>query len=277
MNMKKIALFSALALCLAGIASCVEDKVYDVASVSDIKNTVAYTEEDAVTVTAKVSALVSITNVNLKYKVGTEAEKTVPMLGITNMPMSCIYQGTIPAAPVGTKVVYRIEASTEGSTTSSPEVSYTVGEAPIDYTGLALNEINGNDKFIEIYNKGNDEIRIKGISLQKDGKDVWTASSAILKPGELILLYSTDVQADHAGHPADCFFDSGLSAKKAVKVELFDPKGNSLDCFNLVNFVKKAEASYSRVPDGTGDWYFTSATPAAKNANETSDKVEGLE
>lgn len=69
----------------------------------------------------------------------------------------------------------------------------------------------------------------------------------------------------------------GLSAKKAVKVELFDPKGGSLDCFNLVNFVKKASASYSRVPDGTGAWYFTSATPAAKNANETADKVEGLE
>ncbi len=60
-------------------------------------------------------------------------------------------------------------------------------------------------------------------------------------------------------------------------MELFDPKGNSLDCFNLVNLVKKAEASYSRVSDGTGEWYFTSVTPAAKNANETSDKVEGLE
>ncbi|HBH09086.1 MAG TPA: hypothetical protein DDX40_06780 [Rikenellaceae bacterium] len=272
MNMKKIALFSALALCLAGFASCVEDKVYDVASVSEIKNTVAYTEDDAVTVTAKISALVEITKVELKYKAGSESEKTVAMTGSKNE-----YSGTIPAAAVGTKVVYHIEASTEGNTMCSQEVSYTVGEVPIDYTGLALNELNGNDKFIEIYNKGKEEIRIKGISLQKDGKDVWTAPSAILKPGEFILLYSTDVQADHAEHPADYFFGSGLSAKKAVKVELFDPKGSSLDCFNLVNFVKKASASYSRVPDGTGEWYFTSATPSAKNANETSDKVEGLE
>ncbi len=272
MNMKKIALFSALALCLAGFASCVEDKVYDVASVSDIKNTVAYTEEDAVTVTAKVTALVEITKVELKYKTGSAAEKAVAMTGSKDE-----YSGTIPAAPLGTKVTYRIEASTDGSTMSSPEVSYTVGEVPIDYTGLALNEINGNDKFIEIYNKGNDEIRIKGIFLKKDDKDVWTAPSAILKPGEFILLYSEDVLADHADHPTDYFFGSGLSSKKAVKVELFDPKGNSLNCFNLVNFVKKASASYSRVPDGTGDWYFTSATPSAKNANETSDKVEGLE
>ena len=188
-----------------------------------------------------------------------------------------MYQGTIPAAPVGTKVVYHIEASTDGNTECSPEVSYTVGEVPIDYTGLALNELNGNDKFIEIYNKGKEDIHIKGISIQKDGKDVWTAPSAILKSGEFVLLYSTDVQADHAEHPEGYFFGSGLSAKKAVKVELFDPKGGSLDCFNLVNFVKKASASYSRVPDGTGAWYFTSATPAAKNANETADKVEGLE
>lgn len=272
MKMKKIALFSALALCLAGFVSCVEDKVYDVASVSDIKNTVAYTEEDDVTVTAKVTALVEITKVELKYKAGSEAEKTAPMTGSKNE-----YTGTIPAAPVGTKVVYRIEASTDGNTTSSQEVSYTVGDVPIDYSGLVLNELNGNDKFIELYNKGGEDIRIKGVSIQKDGKDVWTAPSAILKPGGFILLYSTDVQADHADHPADYFFDSGLSAKKAVKVELFDPKGGSLDCFNLVNYVKKADASYSRVPDGTGDWYFTSATPNASNANETSDKVEGLE
>lgn len=272
MNMKKIALFSALALILAGFASCVEDKVYGVATISDIKNTVAYTEEDAVTVTTKVAALVEITGVELKYKTGSEAEKSVNMTGSKGE-----YSGVIPSAPVGTKVVYHIEASTDGNTVSSPEVSYTVGEVPIDYTGLALNELNGNDKFIEIYNKGNEEIRVKGISIQKDGKDVWTAPSAVLKPGEFILLYSTDVLADHGEHPTDYFFDSGLSAKKAVKVELFDPKGNSLDCFNLVNFVKKASASYSRVPDGTGAWYFTSATPAAKNANETADKVEGLE
>lgn len=272
MNMKKIALFSVLAFFLAGFASCVEDKVYDVATVTDIKNTVAYTEEDDVTVTAKVTALVEVTKVEIKYKSGTEAEKTVPMTGVKSE-----YSGTIPAAPVGTKVVFRIEASTEGNTMTSQEVSYTVGEVPIDYSGLVLNELNGNDKFIEIYNKGKEEVRIKGIYVQKDGKSVWTAPSAILKPGGFVLLYSTDVQADHGEHPADYFFGSGLSAKKAVKVELFDPAGASLDCFNLVNFVKKASASYSRVPDGTGEWYFTSSTPSASNANETSDKVEGLE
>lgn len=270
--MKKIAILSALALILAGFTSCVEDKVYDVASISDITNTVAYTEDDDVTVTAKVTALVEVTKVELKYKAGAEAEKTVNMTGAKNE-----YSGVIPGAPVGTKVTYRVVASTDDNTVSSPEASYTVGEVPIDYTGLALNEINGNDKFIEIYNKGKEEIRINGISLQKDEKAVWTAPSAVLKPGEFILLYSTDVQADHGEHPADYFFTSGLSAKKAVKVELFDPKGNSLDRFNLVNFVKKADASYSRVPDGTGEWYFTSATPSAKNANETTDKVEGLE
>ena len=118
--MKKIALFSALALCLAGFASCVEDKVYDVASFSEIKNTVAYTEDDAVTVTAKISALVEITKVELKYKAGSESEKTVAMTGSKNE-----YSGTIPAAAVGTKVVYHIEASTEGNTMCSQEVSYT--------------------------------------------------------------------------------------------------------------------------------------------------------
>ena len=44
--------------------------------------------------------------------------------------------------------------------------------APIGYSGLVLNELNGNDKFIELYNKGGEALSLKGIYMEKDGKNV---------------------------------------------------------------------------------------------------------
>lgn len=263
-----------LAILAAAVAltGCVEDSIYNKASVSNLKNTVAYNEDDAVTVTAEVSALVPVQEASILYKAGSASEQKVPMTASGKT-----WTGQIPAQPMGTEVKYRVEAVTEGGVASSAEVSYKVGDVPVNYSGLVLNELNGNDKFIELFNKGTEEIRIKGVTIRKDEKEVWKAGSVILKGGEYLLLYSVDVQADHPDHDAASFFDSGLSAKKAVRVELFDPKGNSLDKFNLVNFVKKAPASYSRVPNGTGGWFFTDATPAAVNSSDNSAPVEGLE
>ncbi len=271
--MKKILTFLAMALALS---ACVKDNIYDGVTITSVKNTIAYTEDDQVTVTANVSSLVEITDVQVLYSIGGAKEAGAKMSG----KGSGEWTGTIPGAAEGTKVNYRIQASTADRTSTSQSFSYTVGEVPVDYSGLALNELNGNDKFIELFNKGNEDIRIKGIYIEKDGKKVWTAPSAIVRPGEYVLLYSTDVTADHADHPADYFFGSGLSAKKAVKVELFNPKGDSIDCFNLVTYSVKAPASYSRMPNGSGDWYFTAATPGAENNaayNPEADKVPGLE
>ncbi len=261
--MKRILyILSAAALAVLA-AACVKDKVYDGVTVSGLQNTVAYSEEDAVTVTASVAALVDITKVELRYKLGGAAEATAPMTGSKG-----VYTGTIPGAPEGTKVTYRVAAYTAGSSTVSAEASYTVGEVPIDYSGLILNELNGNDKFIELYNKGKEEIRIKGIYIVKDGnaaEPTWTAPSAVVKPGEYVLLYSVDVQADHPEHSADYLFNSGLSAKKAVRIQLFDPKGNSIDDFNFAKHPgSKYAGSYGRNADG--DWYNqTEATPGKAN------------
>ena len=74
----------------------------------------------------------------------------------------------------------------------------------------------------------------------------------------------------------ESYATEALSAKKAVRVELKDPVGNGLDDFNLVTVAKTAPASYSRVPDGSGNWFYTPATPGAKNSTDNSDPVTGL-
>ena len=148
---------------------------------------------------------------------------------------------------------------------------------PVDYSGLVLNELNGNDKFIELYNKGTEAIALKGVYIEKDEKNVWKAGDITLEAGAYLLLYSEDVIAEE--HPeyegSGLVFASGLSAKKAVRVQLFTPQGVSLDDFNLVDYSTPAPASYSRCPDGTGAWTYADATPGAANA-ESSDLVDGL-
>lgn len=259
---------------LFAFSSCVKDELYPIPTISELSNTIAYDETEDVTVTALVSALVPVTEVNLVYKAGSSAPATVKMEGLGES-----FKGIIPAQPMGTEVKYYVEATTDGGTATSKEASYTVGVIPIDFTPLKLNELNGNDKFIEIVNTGKDAINLKGLKILKDTKDVWTGPNRDLAPGGFLLLYSEDVVGSggaHEGYDAELVFTSGLSAKKAVRVQLNDPVGNGLDDFNLVTVAKTAPASYSRVPDGSGKWCYTAATPGAKNSTDSSDPVTGL-
>jgi hypothetical protein len=182
------------------------------------------------------------------------------------------YKATIPAQPMDTVVEFYIEAKTDDAVSKSAVTTYTVGVIPIDFTPLKLNEINGNAKFIELVNTGSKDINMKGVTIQKDGAVKWTGSEATtLKAGAFLLLYSSDVTVTggaQEGYAAELVFDGGLSAKKAVHVELFDPKGNSLSDFNLTTLLKaQAPASYGVNADGK--WYYQDATPGAKNVDGT--------
>lgn len=145
--------------------------------------------------------------------------------------------------------------------------------------GLVLNEVNGNDKFIELRNTSNASFPLEGLTIQKDGKLVWTGQSGYsIEPGGYVLLYSTDVTGAgkaHEGYDAGLQFDSGLSAKKAVRVQLFSTGGSSLDDFNYVTYSgTPAPASYGRNADGV--WYYQAATPGAVNT-DGENIVTGLE
>ena len=127
------------------------------------------------------------------------------------------------------------------------------GEKPsdVDYTGLKLNELNGNDKFIELYNASDAEIDISGVYFFKDDED-----------------------------------KSALPADKSVKIELLAPDGTSLDVFKNISvsleetwgeddgkYNSKDKGSFARETDGTGDWYIMSATCGATNAG--AEKADG--
>ena len=267
--MKKI-MFVALAL-LMGLASCVKDKQYPGINISNVSYTpTAVQEGDDVTVTATITSFKEFT-AKLVY-VTEEASKAIELTmtaGADNL-----YTAVIPAQADGTKVNFHIEAMNGEATAVSPDMEYVVGAVAIDYSVLRLNELNGNDKFIEVYNTGAEAINMNGVYIEKDGTQNWLADNTVkIEAGGYLLLYSEDVVADHPEYPEALIFHSGLSAKKNVRIQLFTPAGVSIDDFNLTNIDANdpayipAPASYSRNADG--NWYYADATPGAMNIDGT--------
>ena len=272
--MKKI-MFVALAL-LVGLASCVKDKQYPGITISNVSYApTAVQAEDDVTVTATITSfneftaklIYSYTNEN-----GEELDGLTPVtVKMTTGAEKDVYTAVIPAFPNGTTVSFYVEAEGELKA-QSPAMEYTVGAVAIDYTVLRLNELNGNDKFIEIYNSGAEAINLNGVYIEKDGAQNWLADNTVkIEAGGYLLLYSEDVQADMPDYPESLIFHSGLSAKKNVRIQLFTPAGESIDDFNLVDIDQNdpayipAPASYSRNADG--NWYYADATPGAANVD----------
>ena len=276
--MKKI-MFVALAL-LMGLASCVKDKQYPGITISNVKYTpTAVQADDEVTVTATITSFQKILEAKVVYSIDGESLALAMTEGTDNL-----YKAVIPAFADGTKVSFYIEADNNAVTATSPAMEYTVGAVAIDYSVLRLNELNGNDKFIEIYNSGADAINLNGVYIEKDGTQNWLADNTVkIEAGGYVLLYSEDVTiegAAQAGYPESLTFHSGLSAKKNVRIQLFTSAGESIDDFNLVDIDQNdpayipAPASYSLNADG--NWYYADATPGAANAEGTV-AVLGLE
>jgi hypothetical protein len=260
-----------------GLASCVKDKQYPGINISNVSYTpTAVQAETPVTVTATITSFKEILEAKVVYTIDGESLAMAMTKGADD-----IYSGVIPAYADGTTVSFYVEADNIEVTTASPVMEYTVGAVAVDYTVLRLNELNGNDKFIEIYNSGTEAINLNGVYIEKDGAQNWLADNTVkIEAGGYLLLYSEDVVADHPEYPETLIFHSGLSAKKNVRIQLFTPAGVSIDDFNLVDIDANdpayipAPGSYSRNADGK--WYYADATPGAVNAEGTM-AVLGLE
>ena len=268
-TMKKIQLaFMLLAVVL--LASCVKDNVYEGPSKIDAvsMSPEAPTSFDDVVVTVTVSGLQAVKTATLNYKAGTTSG-SLPMAGSGNT-----YTAAIPAQPDGTKVTYTVTVVNEaGYTTVSPEKEFTVGDKPSDFTKLVLNELYGAadadaDKFIELYNNGDDPIKLKGVVIKKDEEETWRGLE-----GEVIMGHSFFTIVGAKG-TTPRGFSSGFSSKKSVLVEIYDPNNNLVDKFQRGEkedawgnqSLAKVSGSWSRCPNGTGKCMITDTpTLGAKN------------
>ena len=268
--MKKIQLALLLLATMLLATSCVKDDVYEGPSSIDAvtMSPEAPTSFDDIVITATVSGLQTVKSATLNYKAGTTSG-SLPMTGNGNT-----WTATIPAQPDGTKVTYTVTVENEaGFTTVSPEKDFTVGDKPSDFSKLVLNELYAaadadSEKFIELYNNGDDPIKLKDVVIKKDESESWRGLADEVIMGHS---YFTIVGAKNTTPRG---LSSGFSNKKSVLIEIYDPNNNLIDKFERGEkqdawgnqSLDKVTGSWSRCPNGTGKFMITDVTTlGAKN------------
>ena len=265
--MKKIFLIAATAL--LAFTGCVKDELYKGPSTIEkvVFSPEAPTSTTPVTVTATVTGIQAVTSVTLKYN-GT----STAMNGSgTN------YTATIPAMEDGTEVNFTVEVTNEaGFTTTSDKYSYKVGDPATDWTKLKLNEVYGagadEEKFFELVNLSDYPIKLTGVTINKDEELTWTGiDGEVVAPHGFFAIIGGKKTTERG-------FSSGFSAKKSVRLDLFDPAGNAIDFFQRGDkaddgswgaSISNYSGSWSRVPDGTGPWMRTDkVTPGEANSTD---------
>lgn len=165
---------------------------------------------------------------------------------------------------------------------------------------LVLNECCGvatPGKFVELYNPSDKAVSLEGCKMYK-GDDaavgefvVWVGQKGMEIEAKGFLA----LDADGAYIPEDTNkrtplndqvyetnFMTGFSPKKSVQFRLVSAEGVELDKFARgaadpetgfwgVKLTETLNASYSRVPDGTGEWVLAAPTKGTKNGEKTGD------
>ena len=273
--MKTIKLALMLLIALA-MTACVEDKVYEGPNTIEAVsiNPDAPTSFDDVVVTAKVSGLLSVTKAVLEYTIDGN-NNTVEMAGDGKT-----YTATIPAQPDGTMVSYVVIITNEAGYTSTVEKDYTVGDKPSDYTKLVINEVYGagadNEKYLELYNNGDDPIKLQGVVIRKDeADDVWVgeAGEVIMGHGYFCIVGAKNTLGEGGSGPNPRPMTKGLSAKKSVLFQVYDPnstlitkfeRGEKLDGWGNQSLTENKQ-TWSRCPNGTGRYMIADMTLGTKN------------
>ena len=163
-------------------------------------------------------------------------------------------------------------------------------------TGIVLNELSGADKFIELYNTTDKELSLEGVyvvkydSSKEGGKSTtWTGAKGMTIAAKgFVVLESSDL-ADPAedGDPnyvyesANHVFKGGLSGKKNVFIELYSAADEKLSEFKrgeegagwnqVSGFNNDKKHTFSRVPDGTGEFVYADPTKGAANGAKVAD------
>ncbi|MDR2292739.1 MAG: lamin tail domain-containing protein [Prevotellaceae bacterium] len=235
-------------------------------------NPTSPTNDEDVSVSATVTAGEgALTSVKLQWTLN-----AAPQTEITMTNTADVYSATITKQAAGSEIAYSVVAVNSAGGASTLLGTYTVRDAAvIDYSGLVINEIDGNGKFIELYNKGTDEIPLAGLTLVKNENATWWTGGATTVAAGGYYVISNGVQT---GITADeTTGASGISPKQNLKFQLKDPADNELDVFfrsnggNLGDGVTPKydettpKYAFARCPDGIGA--FGLAESSCKAAN----------
>ena len=163
-------------------------------------------------------------------------------------------------------------------------------------TGIVLNELSGADKFIELYNTTDKELSLEGVyivkydSSKEGGKSTtWTGAKGMTIAAKgFVVLESSDLadpaedgDPNYAYESANHVFKGGLSGKKNVFIELYSAADEKLSEFKrgeegagwnqVSGFNNDKKHTFSRVPDGTGEFVYADPTKGAANGAKVAD------
>jgi len=161
-------------------------------------------------------------------------------------------------------------------------ISFAQDFSEIDYSKLRINEVSGvggdPDKFYELINIGDVDILLKDCKMYYNNDPfnaayvaplTWTGcADQVIEAGGLLCLIGRN------SNP--CSFTTGLTAQRNIKVTLVDPDGNLIDEFTRAKDTEEyafTDKSFSRIPDGTGPFYFTDPTPCELNGEDATGLV----
>ena len=193
--------------------------------------------------------------------------------------LTCTFFLGVLAMNAQTKVyVHKADGTaTEFNIADIDSISFTPPTVNIIDSKLKINEVSGvgSDaaKFYELINTGDVDIPLKGYKIFYDNDPfsdatvppplTWTGcDDQIIKAGELLSLVGR-------GNP--CSFTTGLTAQRNIRITLRDPDGNIIDQFLRAQDSGDyaiSDKSFSRIPDGTGPFYFTEPTPDVMNGSD---------
>lgn len=268
-------------------ASCVKDELYNgPATISNVGfSPESVTPDDDVSVVATIVSIQGIQSANLFFKIDSGSYTSVPMTGGDNN----IYTAIIPRQVDKTIITFYINVKTNGGIENqSDEKNYRVGAIPPNYDAILLNEIDGNKKFVELYNNSDKPVNITGMTIIKngtslkneDGTPSWAVPKGIIIPARgygMIKCNGYSATADPASILIGVVGD-GMSAKQTLFLQLTKPDGTVLNTFQrgvepwgvTISAIATTD-SFSRTPDGTGEWKLALTTPGSANGAPTGD------
>ncbi len=248
------------------------------------------TSTQKVGVRANITYKDAITDVKLAYDFGA---------GFVNITMNAAANGftynladSIPAKGSGGAVTYKFVVTPGGEVTNAA-YTYTVTDVTPNYAAIKINELDGNTKFIELYNTSAAAVDISGMKIKKngtafllktsaDGGGDWAVPASTSIPANSWMVITLDkgntANSAPAGTKISLVANDGLSARQHLLIQLYRPDGTTLvDTFDrnstppglydgnsiTEDYSKTVAAggggvySFARVPDGSGSFVLT--------------------
>ena len=236
-------------------------------------------ESEALQVQALIKDDNGIFNAQLCYTFNGSTEVCIEMIddGIHNDGEADddIYGTEIPAFNQPGNLAYRIKAKDINTQTQiTPNCDYIIVQISSTNPSLAINELMAKntayiqddyseyDDWIEIYNYGDSPIPLgdKYITKNDDLDNLWKLPNTEIQPNEFLIIWTDDDNEQGIYHS-----DFKLSAGGG-SLQLYDKNGEDLDLIDEVDFENQAtDASWARVPNGTGEFQDNPPTPGYSN------------